>query len=249
VIHGRHFHGLIFAPNFIVKLGSMYTTVTRQAAETVCPGCGQAIPLEDINVAKDVALCRACGKTWSFSLANATRELKDVDLQNPPKGVRVETDFEGATKIIYKRVSPVAIFLILFTALWGGGSMTGIYGTQIKHHHFNLAQSLFGVPFLLGTIVLCLVTAFALLGRWEIKIRRGEGSVFVGVGPLGWRRRFTAGPDALASLQMSSVRVNNQPQETIAIQQGEETKIAFGATIPHRDVKLFIAASLSRALR
>ena len=157
----------------------------------VCPGCGQPISLQDVNVATDLALCRACGKTWTFSLANATKALKNVDLNNPPKGVRVETDYEGGTKITYKRLSPVAFFFVIFTALWGGGSMWGIYGSQIRKGQFSLFQSLFGLPFLFGTIVLCSLTAFFLFGRWEIKIRNGEGSVFVGVGPLGWRRLFT----------------------------------------------------------
>lgn len=220
-----------------------------QGPDAVCPGCGHTIPLEDVNVATDLALCRACGKTWSFSAVNGATELKGVDLATPPKGVRVETDFEGATKIIYKRISSAGIFFVCFAVLWGGGSMTGIYGSQIMKGHFSLSQSLFGLPFLFGTIVLCFFTAFCLFGRWEIKIRRDEGSVFVGVGPFGWRRPFTCGPGTQVSLQMSNVRVNNQPQEAITIQQGEEKKVVFGAAIPKRDVKVFIAATLAKALR
>jgi hypothetical protein len=227
----------------------MFATAPAQASDAICPGCGQTIPLEDVNVARDLAVCRACGKTWAFSAVAGAKELKGVDLATPPKGVRVETDYEGATKIIYKRVSPIAIFFVGFTALWGGGSMAGIYGSQIVKGHFNVTQSLFGLPFLFGTIVLCSVTAFCLFGRWEIKVRRDEGTVFVGVGPFGWRRQFACGPGMQVSLQMSAVRVNNQPQEAITIQQGEDTKIAFGAVIAKRDVKLFIAAALARALQ
>jgi len=86
------------------------------------------------------------------------------------------------------------VFLILFTAVWGGGSMIGIYGSQIKSGHFDVSKSPLSLPFLIGTIVLCSITAFLLFGRWEIKLRRGEGIVFTGVGQLGWRRRFTFGP-------------------------------------------------------
>lgn len=231
-----------------MKFGSLFGAAPAQANNAVCPGCGQAIPMEDINVAKDLALCRACGKTWTFSLVNATKELKDVNLDNPPRGARVETDHEGGTKIIYKRITPVAFFLVIFTAIWGGGSMAGIYGSQLKKGHFELGASLFGLPFLIGTIVLVSITAFLLFGRWEIKIGRGEGSVFVGVGPLGWRRRFSFGPNAYVSLAMSDVKVNNQPQEAIVIQDGDKRVASFGAVISKRDVKLFIAAAVARAV-
>ena len=231
-----------------MNFGSLYPTTPTQAGEAICPGCGHTIPLDDINVAKDLALCRACGKTWTFSLVNATKELKNISPENPPKGVRVETDYEGATKITYKRVSPAAIFLVIFTAFWGGGSMFGIYGTQLKKGHFSLGESLFGLPFLFGTIVLCSATAFCLFGRWEVRVRGRDGSVFVGVGPLGWRRPFSCGPDTRVSLEMSSFRVNNQQQEAIVLQKGSEKIISFGAAISNRDVKLFIAAALSRAI-
>jgi hypothetical protein len=231
-----------------VKFGSIYGTTATQSGDATCPNCGHVIPMEDINVAKDLALCRACGKTWTFSLVNATKELKSVNPDNPPRGVRVETDFEGGTKIVYKRFSPIAIFFVIFTAIWGGGSMTGIYGSQFRKGHFSLSQSLFGLPFLFGTIVLCSVTAFFMFGRWEILIRRGEGSVFLGVGPLGWRRKFSFGSGACVSLAMSDMRVNNQPQEAIIIQDGEKKVISFGAIISNREVKLFIAAAVARAV-
>jgi len=231
-----------------VKFGSLLSTTPLQTGEAICPGCGHTIPLEDINVAKDLALCRSCGKTWTFSLVNATKELKNISPDNPPRGVRVETDYEGATKITYKRASPIAFFFVIFTAIWGGGSMFGIYGSQLRKGHFSLSESLFGLPFLAGTIILCSLTAFFLFGRWEVKVRGRDGSVFVGVGPLGWRRQFTCGPDTRVSLEMSSFRVNNQQQEAIILQQGVEKIISFGAAISDRDVKLFIAAALGRAI-
>ena len=231
-----------------MKLGSIFTAPSSEINDAVCPGCGQKIPLEDINVAKDLALCRACGKTWTFSLAATAKELKNVDTANPPKGIRIETDFEGATKITYKRISPIAFFLVIFTAFWGGGSMIGIYGSQIRKGEFKLTDSLFGIPFLLGTIVLCSVTAFLLFGRWEIRIWRNEGTVFVGVGPFGWRRRFVCDPGTRVSLEMTAVQINNRSQEAIVVQRGDQKVISFGTGIANREAKVFIAASLARTI-
>jgi DNA-directed RNA polymerase subunit RPC12/RpoP len=37
----------------------------------VCPNCGKELPLADVNVAQDLALCRACNYRGAF-LAAAT---------------------------------------------------------------------------------------------------------------------------------------------------------------------------------
>lgn len=232
-----------------MKFGSLFKSADASAsASATCPGCGKLISLDDINVAKDVALCRGCGKVWSFALITSEAELSGVDFQNPPKSVRVEQDLQGGIKIIYRRISPMLLFLIPFTAVWSGLSLVGIYGTQIRKGEFDLSQSLFGLPFLLGSLVLFAIILFGLFGRWKITMRRREGNCFVGVGPFGWQRNFSFGPDARVSLEMSNYRVNNQPQEAITIQENGRKVISFGATIGSRDVKVFIAAAMNRAI-
>jgi hypothetical protein len=232
-----------------MKFGSMFGVQSQgEVVGSLCPGCRSAIPLEDINVAKDLALCRSCGKTWTFSAVRSAREMGDINLQEPPRWVRVETGADGTTAIRYRRLSRALIFLIPFTAMWGGFSLTGIYGTQFKHGHFDVSQSLFGLPFLIGTIVMCSAIMFLLFGRWEIKLRRGEGEVFVGVGPVGWRRRFECGPGASVSLEQSNYQVNNVPQEAIAVTQAGKRVIRFGAPMQPREVKVFIAAAMCRAM-
>ena len=232
-----------------MKFGSFLgIKATPDATGSLCPGCRSLIPLEDINVAKDIALCRSCGKTWTFSLVQSAKEIGEVNLQQPPRWIRVETDYEGTTTIRYRRISRALIFLIPFTAAWGGFSLTGIYGTQFKRGHFDLGQSLFGLPFLFGTVVLCSLIMFLLFGRWEIKLRRGEGTVFTGVGPAGWRRRFACGPGVQVSLEQSSYEVNHQRQEAIVVTQAGQKLISFGAPMQPREAKVFIAAAMTRAM-
>ena len=50
----------------------------------VCPNCGQELPLADVNVAQDVALCRACNYTGSFLAASTVPRLTDEELARPP---------------------------------------------------------------------------------------------------------------------------------------------------------------------
>ncbi|MFO1488299.1 MAG: hypothetical protein U1F65_07465 [Verrucomicrobiota bacterium] len=233
-----------------MKIENLFNAVgSIEGSKAACPNCRQAIPLDDINVVKDIALCRSCGKTWAFSQTTAVKELDGVDFRQPPKGVRLTTDHHGATRIVYRRLSPILIFLIPFTALWSGFSMWGIYGRQIRQGNFDLGQSLFGLPFLLGTIVLCTVILFGLFGRWEVRVRNGEGSCFVGVGPFGWRRKFAFGSRAVVTLETSSYRVNHRAQDAITIQQDGGKIISFGAPIPSREAKVFMAAAIQRAGR
>src|ERR1039458_2423505 len=121
-----------------MKFGSFLCIKAEpDATGSLCPGCRSLIPLEDINVAKDIALCRSCGKTWALSLVRSAKGMGDGNLEQPPLGVRLETDYEGTPTIRYHRISRALIFLIPFTALWGGLSLAGLYGSQIKHGAFH----------------------------------------------------------------------------------------------------------------
>ena len=68
--------------------------------------------------------------------------------------------------------------------------MGGIYGSQLYKGHFNLGLSLFGIPFILGTVVLGSVALMAVCGKVVVRVDGDEGSIFTGFGPFGWCRRF-----------------------------------------------------------
>jgi hypothetical protein len=217
---------------------------TRLTHTYMCPICRSSIPLDDINVATDIALCRACGNTSPFSLISGTAEVPLETLSRPPRGVRIEKEFLKPTVITYRRLSPALLFLIPFTALWSGISMFGIYGTQIRKGEFDLSQSLFGIPFLIGTIVLLSVIAFLLFGKWKITLEKGAGRVFLGVGPVGWTRKFSYNRDSYVTLRATNVRVNEIPQKGILVRTGTQDFV-FGAMLKV-PVKMFIAAAITR---
>jgi hypothetical protein len=86
--------------------------------------------------------------------------------------------------------SPTALFLIPFMLVWSGGSLGGIYGSQLLHGHFSAEQSLFGIPFLIGTLVFGSIAIMTVAGKCELTVHGDAAELFVGVGRLGWRRRF-----------------------------------------------------------
>lgn len=157
--------------------------------KVTCPKCRREIPLDDVNVATDIALCRACQETFSFAELRQYAAAPNVDLSKPPKGMWYYSqgnEFEVGTTTR----SWAALFLVPFTLVWSGISVGGIYGTQIKHGHFQLFESLFGIPFLLGSAVLISATLMCLLGKIALRGSGDQGSVFMGVGPLGWSWKF-----------------------------------------------------------
>ncbi len=210
------------------------------AAEYRCLFCKAIIAMDDVNVAKDIALCRSCGKTVAFSAVCGASEISLDALDAPPRCVKLDLDPINGTKLTYRRLSPSLFFLIPFTALWSGGSLIGIYGTQIQKGKFDLETSLFGLPFLIGTIILLGVIIFLIFGKWVITLHQGEGIVFVGVGGIGWTRRFNYNKNSLVSMQLSDVKVNEMPQKGILIRT-DDKDFLFGALIK-QEAKQFIAA-------
>ena len=93
--------------------------------------------------------------------------------------------------------------LVPFTLLWAGGSLGGIYGTQIAKGRFELALSLFGIPFLLGSVFLVGLTAMAVAGRCVVELAGERFSVRVGA--LGVYRTRAVAWDAVRSCRLTEV--------------------------------------------
>lgn len=211
-----------------------------------CQSCGAAISLADVNVSTDIALCRACGKTMPFSEIAPIPGAENVDLTKPPKGVRIEESPIHGRTIIYRKISPVVFFLIPFTAVWSGFSMFGIYGSQIKDGRFDPVSSLFGLPFLMGTVFLVCFILFCLFGRWRIGHTGGVLSAAVEVGPVGWTRRLVCDKSARVSIRPAKWQKNDVPQTLIQVEcQGGALK--FGSPIPD-EAKAFIAEAVRRTI-
>lgn len=212
-----------------------------------CVSCKAPIALEDVNVSTDIALCRSCGRTMPFSEVVLIPGAGEVDPARPPKGVRIdESPIHGKT-LIYRKVPAALLFLIPFTAFWSGLSMFGIYGTQIKEGAFDPARSLFGVPFLLGTIVLLSIILFGLFGRWRIAFSGGVLSVALEIGPFGWTRRLICDSSATVGIKTATWQKNNVPQKLIEV-ECLGNKLRFGSPLPE-DAKVFVAETLRRMIQ
>jgi hypothetical protein len=157
---------------------------------TICPSCKSAIAIEDINVSTDLALCRACGRTFRFSEIVDGGSASGADLNSPPPGAWFEPLPDGFCVGATTR-SWMAVFFIPFTCAWSGMSMYGIYWKQIESGNFSFLESVFGLPFLIGTCFLVAGCVLMTAGKVTITQASDRLSIFTGVGWLGLTRNYS----------------------------------------------------------
>ena len=150
--------------------------------ELNCPDCGLPIQAADIAPAQGMAVCRFCEKPFPLEACQTAVPFADrgiVPVTAPPKGVDFVETMDGFRLSLSTR-SCVGFFLVPFTLVWAGGSLGGIYGTQIAKGKFDLMMSLFGLPFLIGSIFLIGLTIMAVAGRTVVELTSGKFSVRTG---------------------------------------------------------------------
>jgi len=153
-----------------------------------CPKCNSEIQTENINIKSDIAQCVKCNNLFKIS-----ESLVDIDdgfnEKETPNGAWIKTDF-NSTIIGATTRSPIAFFLVPFMLIWSGGSIGGIYGSQLINGKFDLVQSLFGIPFLIGSIIFWSFALMSIWGKVELTLDNQGGKIFTGIGNIGLIKRF-----------------------------------------------------------
>ncbi len=191
-----------------------------------CPRCMQVVPAEQVNISTDLALCPRCNEGFKISENIGEVALDASIVERPPSGAWFREEFDRVVVGASTR-SPIAFFLVPFMCVWSGFSLGGIYGSQIASGKFDLLASLFGIPFILGSILFWTFALMAVFGKVEVCIRDTESSVFVGIGSLGWRRRFDW--TAVKSIRESNPRLHHDQRNGSEIVLEGETPIMLGA--------------------
>jgi len=220
------------------------------ASTSSCPRCGTRLPAQDINVATDAALCRQCGATYRFSELIYSGGFLEFDLCNPPAGARFLVRQGGFAATASTR-SAQAWFLVPFLCVWSGFSLGGIYGSQLLSGEFNLFQTLFGIPFILGTLLLGSKAVMSAGGRVLVERDAENGCVFEGVWRIGWTRRFRWSDVASVTEAYSDAACGNRsgpPDRLISInfKLGMRPSIKFGVMLPAELRGFLIAAVRSQ---
>jgi len=209
-----------------------------------CPKCHGGITKDNFNVAKDIAYCDRCDENFSYSDLLEDQEMKSVDLSVMPKGIRFEQVGRGDV-LVYKKISPVVLFLIPFTAIWSGMSMTGMVAT-IMQKGFSL-EVLFFLPFFIGTLVLVYSILFCLFGKVRIFEEFGNVKIFTGFAGLGWKKSFNTQRFIRASEGVANYRQNNRLVYCVEV-ESRDKNIKFGSGMTDQ-ARQFVIAYLNKKYR
>jgi hypothetical protein len=214
-----------------------------------CPECGLPIEVADLAPAQGVAVCRFCEKSHPLAACQAAvpyEQRNIVPEMAVPKGVRIEETMDGFRLTISTR-SCIAIFLVPFTLFWAGGSLGGIYGMQIAKGEFNLVMSLFGLPFLAGSVFLIALTVMAVAGRCVVELAGGKFSIRTGA--LGIYRTQTAAWDDVLSCRLTEATSRGRSSYSTTYQvevacEGDKT-LRLGGTGAERETVLWLSRFLA----
>ena len=200
-----------------IAMQMLFESFGADKSSCTCPRCGNRLLATDINVTADTALCRQCGSalinfpTWFMAAPSPIchSRRKEPGFELTPAGFRASATTRSA----------MAWFIVPFMLVWSGGSLGGIYGSQFRSGAFHLGSSLFGIPFLLGTLWFGGYAMMLVCGRVAIS-RDGEtGTVFEGIGPIGWTRQFSWSDIASVMEGVTSERWSGKrgPQPLVAM--------------------------------
>lgn len=199
-----------------------------------------------MNVAANIAVCQRCDEAFVISDLLGTRAdvIRDAgipigvpdsfDINQPPSGVSYDNHGMG-WRISSTTRSAAAFFLVPFMIVWSGGSLGGIYGSQLYEGEFDVERSLIGIPFFLGTLLFGSFALLTVIGRTVIKkdeMDHDAGSIFLGIGPVGWTSRFRwSEVRGIDETYASGRRGNQSKQITLRIDKGD---IQFGSMLSEK---------------
>jgi hypothetical protein len=213
-----------------------------------CPECGLPIETADLAPAQGLAVCRFCEKPFPLAACQTAvpfAQRNIVPELTPPKGVDVVETMDGFRLTLSSR-SCIAFFLVPFTLFWAGGSLGGIYGTQIAKGKFELFQSLFGLPFLVGSVFLIAVTAMAVAGRSVVELAGGRLNLRTGA--LGIYRTKSADWRDVRGCRLTEVTRRGRSsystsyQLEVAVEGAEPLRFGVGA---ERETMLWVTRFLA----
>ena len=239
-----------------------------------CTACKKAIPTGDVNVGADVAYCRSCN--ISHSLSSLTNDLQPdpgIDLTNPPPGAWNTGDGSTTTMGATHR-SLTGVITTLFVALFWNGivSVFVLFAVSATLSQFKISLPtwfpapvmnnqdmsvgmtiflwIFLLPFIL--IGLAMVGAFVsfISGKTEIRLTYEKGSIFTGIGKIGWTKSFTPSDVKrvhIVEQRPSSDSTSKGRSYQIVIDTTQGKQVRFGGSLTN-ERRMFLAAALQRAL-
>jgi hypothetical protein len=232
--------------------------------QPTCPKCGAAIESNAVNASTDIAHCKACNTIHKLSELTVELEFTEALADGPPPGARSRETIDGWEVACSMRSIPGAIGLGFATIFWN--SIVSVFlvivisrllnlppGSQMKEEGTGQPMSiamawfmmLFLTPFILvGAGLICGFLCMV-LGRTVVRKSVDRGSVWIGIGFLGWSRRFD--PSWVTSVTVEHKPGGSESKPTDSIVIHWKHKLKFGSSLSD-ERRTWMAAELRRRL-
>jgi hypothetical protein len=107
-----------------------------------------------------------------------------------------------------------------------------------------LFQSLFGIPFLIGSVVLVCLTLMTVFGKTVVRGSGDQGSLFIGFGSFGWTRKFHW--NEITSVQLKLTKWQQNGRNLPLIELGGTKPIRFGSQLAEKRRDFMLAVLRQR---
>jgi hypothetical protein len=250
------------------------TAVASLAVTPVCPRCRKTIPSEDVNVLNDIAYCRVCNLSHHLStLTSGVMVDPEVDLSRPPPGTWFRRDSVATVVGATHRSSGQAFGLLLFCLFWNGIVSVFVLlaiASTLQHAGIGvpawfpsptshgkmlplgmtLFLWLFLTPFVGIGVAMLAAFLSCLAGRTELRVEGNNGCLFTGIGPLSFRKRFSASEVQEVRIEekrWQSSEGNPRQNTQILIDLASGKAIKFGSMLT-KERRAFVAGAVRRIL-
>jgi hypothetical protein len=156
----------------------------------ICPVCKFEIPEKLIDLSEESAFCPHCQKDFDCSQWMEKKLVSPENLQPPPNGAWFEKSASG----FKVHASTRSYKWLLFTPVASVWSvLLFIFSWAILSHvnqQMRLILFLFLAPFYLLGLFFWSCALMSICGKVEIEVDGDSGTIFKGIGAMGWKRRF-----------------------------------------------------------
>lgn len=210
--------------------------------EWKCPTCGALLAMEDVNMATDMALCRACSKISKISeLMQEERDERILD--SLPRRMSVVKTARGL-EVTYRKHKGMGFFMLFFAIVWNAMTYAALFAVMEEMPRESLFALLFLIPFVLIGLGTFFSAVYVLFSRIMLILTPGRGELFRGVGSLGRRQQFLLAKDSCISIEASNIQENHRVLNKIIVEQPSGKPFEFGTGIAEKEAQQYVAALL-----
>lgn len=165
--------------------------------------------------------------------------------ESPPKGAKYDPTHHGFVIECSTRYGE-ALILLPFTLVWSGFTLGGIYGRQISTGTFNLTISLFGLLFVVVSIILISKVLMSIFGKVRFQLKGETLYYFSGLHFIGKKKQIDWSSIALAREEVEFVGKGGRAYYAIYLEGSERHVVGHPLSASHR---YFVVGVLNEHLK